>query len=113
VVNDRDATARENRAMKFACRSVPIHGAMPSSLRMRTRTLGSARQMSRVDAGKDAIEKSRCSLAGSAVASDAFLPFPDTPRSCRRGRRHRTGRSQAARSGIRKVIEAANRWELR
>jgi len=34
--------------------------------------------MSRVDAAKIAIEKSLSSLAGSAVASDAFLPFPDT-----------------------------------
>jgi len=34
--------------------------------------------MSRVDAAKIAIEKSRFSLSGSAVASDAFLPFPDT-----------------------------------
>ena len=34
--------------------------------------------MSRVDSAKIAIEKACASLKGSAVASDAFLPFPDT-----------------------------------
>jgi phosphoribosylaminoimidazolecarboxamide formyltransferase/IMP cyclohydrolase len=34
--------------------------------------------MSRVDAAKIAIMKACDSLQGSAVASDAFLPFPDT-----------------------------------
>ena len=34
--------------------------------------------MSRVDAAKIAIEKSGKPLKGSVVASDAFLPFPDT-----------------------------------
>ncbi|MGB8308449.1 MAG: bifunctional phosphoribosylaminoimidazolecarboxamide formyltransferase/IMP cyclohydrolase, partial [Methanoregula sp.] len=43
------------------------------------RTLGiGAGQMSRVDSARIAIEKARVSLVGSAVASDAFLPFPDT-----------------------------------
>ncbi len=37
-----------------------------------------AGQMSRVDAAKIAVEKARFSLDGTAVASDAFLPFPDT-----------------------------------
>ena len=32
----------------------------------------------RVDSAKIAIEKACASLKGSAVASDAFLPFPDT-----------------------------------
>jgi phosphoribosylaminoimidazolecarboxamide formyltransferase/IMP cyclohydrolase len=45
------------------------------------RTLGiGAGQMSRVDASRIAIWKARdagLSLAGSAVASDAFFPFPD------------------------------------
>jgi phosphoribosylaminoimidazolecarboxamide formyltransferase/IMP cyclohydrolase len=34
--------------------------------------------MSRVDAAKIAIDKALSPLNGSAVASDAFLPFPDT-----------------------------------
>jgi phosphoribosylaminoimidazolecarboxamide formyltransferase/IMP cyclohydrolase len=43
------------------------------------KTLGiGAGQMSRVDSAKIAIEKACASLKGSAVASDAFLPFPDT-----------------------------------
>jgi phosphoribosylaminoimidazolecarboxamide formyltransferase/IMP cyclohydrolase len=43
------------------------------------RTLGiGAGQMSRVDSARIAIEKACSSLHGSAVASDAFLPFPDT-----------------------------------
>lgn len=43
------------------------------------KTIGiGAGQMSRVDAAKIAIEKSLSSLKGSGVASDAFLPFPDT-----------------------------------
>jgi phosphoribosylaminoimidazolecarboxamide formyltransferase/IMP cyclohydrolase len=42
-------------------------------------TLGvGAGQMSRVDSAQIAIEKAQSSLAGSAVASDAFFPFPDT-----------------------------------
>jgi len=42
-------------------------------------TLGvGAGQMSRVDSAKIAIDKAQSSLAGSAVASDAFFPFPDT-----------------------------------
>jgi phosphoribosylaminoimidazolecarboxamide formyltransferase/IMP cyclohydrolase len=33
--------------------------------------------MSRVDAAKIAVRKACAPLTGSAVASDAFLPFPD------------------------------------
>jgi phosphoribosylaminoimidazolecarboxamide formyltransferase/IMP cyclohydrolase len=41
-------------------------------------TLGvGAGQMSRVDSVKLAIMKAQSSLQGSAVASDAFFPFPD------------------------------------
>jgi phosphoribosylaminoimidazolecarboxamide formyltransferase/IMP cyclohydrolase len=42
-----------------------------------------AGQMSRVDAVKIAVEKARehgHDLAGAALASDAFFPFPDGPR---------------------------------
>jgi len=43
------------------------------------KTLGiGAGQMSRVDAARVAIQKAREPLKGSVVASDAFLPFPDT-----------------------------------
>jgi phosphoribosylaminoimidazolecarboxamide formyltransferase/IMP cyclohydrolase len=36
-----------------------------------------AGQMSRVDSVRIAVMKAQVSLAGSAVASDAFFPFPD------------------------------------
>ena len=43
------------------------------------KTIGiGAGQISRVDAAKIAIDKALSPLANSAVASDAFLPFPDT-----------------------------------
>ncbi len=79
VVTDRDATPAEVQAMRFAwkvCAHAKSNAIVFSST---NRTLGiGAGQMSRVDAAKIAIGKSLSSLAGSAVASDAFLPFPDT-----------------------------------
>ncbi len=79
VVTDRDATPAEMSAMKFACRVCAHTRSNAIVFADATRTLGiGAGQMSRVDAAKIAIEKSRFSLSGSAVASDAFLPFPDT-----------------------------------
>ena len=52
-----------------------------------------AGQMSRVDAVRIALEKARehgHDLAGAALASDAFFPFPDGPQlGARRGRRRR------------------------
>lgn len=57
------------------------------------RTLGvGAGQMSRVDSVKIAVLKAQQSLAGSAVASDAFFPFPD-------------GVEEAARAGATAVIQ--------
>jgi len=79
IVTDRDATPSELQAMRFAwkvCAHAKSNAIVFSNT---TRTLGiGAGQMSRVDAAKIAIEKSRFPLTGSAVASDAFLPFPDT-----------------------------------
>lgn len=79
VVTDRDATPAELRAMRFAWK-VCAHAKSNAIVFADTRrTLGiGAGQMSRVDAAKIAIQKSLFSLQGSAVASDAFLPFPDT-----------------------------------
>jgi len=57
------------------------------------RTLGiGAGQMSRVDSVKIAVMKAQQSLNGSAVASDAFFPFPD-------------GVEEAARAGAATVIQ--------
>lgn len=56
-------------------------------------TLGvGAGQMSRVDAAKIAIAKAQTSLQGTAVASDAFFPFPD-------------GVEEAAKAGATAVIQ--------
>ena len=79
VVTDRDPTPTEMKAMKFACRVCAHTRSNAIVFADAKKTLGiGAGQMSRVDAAKIAIEKSRFSLSGSAVASDAFLPFPDT-----------------------------------
>jgi len=48
--------------------------------------------MSRVDSVKIAVMKAQQSLSGSAVASDAFFPFPD-------------GVEEAARAGASTVIQ--------
>ncbi|NLT35780.1 MAG: bifunctional phosphoribosylaminoimidazolecarboxamide formyltransferase/IMP cyclohydrolase, partial [Gaiellales bacterium] len=46
-------------------------------------TLGvGAGQMSRVDSARLAVEKAQHPLAGCAVASDAFFPFPDALEVC-------------------------------
>ena len=79
VVTDRDATPAEMKAMKFACKVCAHTRSNAIVFADATRTLGiGAGQMSRVDAAKIAIGKSRFPLSGSVVASDAFLPFPDT-----------------------------------
>jgi phosphoribosylaminoimidazolecarboxamide formyltransferase / IMP cyclohydrolase len=41
-----------------------------------------AGQMSRVDSANLAVSRSRHPLAGCAVASDAFFPFPDALKVC-------------------------------
>ena len=79
VVTDRDATPAELRALHLAWRVCRHTRSNAIIFADQTRTLGiGAGQMSRVDAAKIAIDKSLHSLVGSVVASDAFLPFPDT-----------------------------------
>jgi phosphoribosylaminoimidazolecarboxamide formyltransferase/IMP cyclohydrolase len=79
VITDRDPTAEEMRALQLAwkvCRHTKSNTIIFAD---QHRTLGiGAGQMSRVDAAKIAIRKACAPLTGSAVASDAFLPFPDT-----------------------------------
>jgi phosphoribosylaminoimidazolecarboxamide formyltransferase/IMP cyclohydrolase len=79
VITDRDPTAEEMRALQLAwkvCKHTRSNTIIFADSR---RTLGiGAGQMSRVDAAKIAIDKACAPLKGSAVASDAFLPFPDT-----------------------------------
>jgi phosphoribosylaminoimidazolecarboxamide formyltransferase/IMP cyclohydrolase len=79
VVTDRDATPREMKALSLAWKVCKYTRSNTIIFADQERTLGiGAGQMSRVDAAKIAIDKSLYSLEGSAVASDAFLPFPDT-----------------------------------
>jgi phosphoribosylaminoimidazolecarboxamide formyltransferase/IMP cyclohydrolase len=79
VITDRDPTPDEMRALQLAWKVCKHTKSNTIIFADQKRTLGiGAGQMSRVDSAKIAIEKAVSSLQGSAVASDAFLPFPDT-----------------------------------
>ncbi len=79
VVSDRDPTHQEMEALTFAWKVCKHTRSNAIIFADSTKCLGiGAGQMSRVDAAKIAISKSLKPLAGSAVASDAFLPFADT-----------------------------------
>ena len=79
VVSSRSPEEREMRALHLAwivCRHTRSNAIVFAD---EQKTLGiGAGQSSRVDAAKIAIMKARESLRGSVVASDGFLPFPDT-----------------------------------
>jgi phosphoribosylaminoimidazolecarboxamide formyltransferase / IMP cyclohydrolase len=81
VVTKRQPTKAELEAMLFGWRVVKHVKSNAIVYAGRDRTLGiGAGQMSRVDASRIAIWKAQeagLSLKGSAVASDAFFPFPD------------------------------------
>jgi phosphoribosylaminoimidazolecarboxamide formyltransferase/IMP cyclohydrolase len=81
VVTKRQPTKSEFEAMLFGWRVVKHVKSNAIVYSARDRTLGiGAGQMSRVDASRIAIwkaEEAGLSLKGSAVASDAFFPFPD------------------------------------
>jgi phosphoribosylaminoimidazolecarboxamide formyltransferase/IMP cyclohydrolase len=81
VVTRRPPTAEELRAMRFAWHVVKHVKSNAIVYAAADRTLGiGAGQMSRVDSSRIAVWKARdagLSLAGSAVGSDAFFPFPD------------------------------------
>jgi phosphoribosylaminoimidazolecarboxamide formyltransferase/IMP cyclohydrolase len=79
VITDRDPTPDEMSALTLAWKVCKHTKSNTIIFANNQRTLGiGAGQMSRVDSAKIAIEKACASLQGSAVASDAFLPFPDT-----------------------------------
>jgi len=79
VITDRDPTTDEMAALKLAWKVCKHTKSNTIIFADQKRTLGiGAGQMSRVDSAKIAIEKACAPLTGSAVASDAFLPFPDT-----------------------------------
>jgi phosphoribosylaminoimidazolecarboxamide formyltransferase/IMP cyclohydrolase len=81
VVTQRQPTADEMAAMIFGWRVVKHVKSNAIVYSAADRTLGiGAGQMSRVDASRIAVWKAQAaglSLAGSAVASDAFFPFAD------------------------------------
>jgi phosphoribosylaminoimidazolecarboxamide formyltransferase/IMP cyclohydrolase len=81
VVTAREPTKSELTAMLFGWRVVKHVKSNAIVYAGADRTLGiGAGQMSRVDASRIAIWKAQeagLSLKGSAVASDAFFPFPD------------------------------------
>src|SRR5213594_3933411 len=81
VVSKRRPTKTELNAMLFGWRVVKHVKSNAIVYARADRTLGiGAGQMSRVDASRIAVWKAEAaglSLKGSAVASDAFFPFPD------------------------------------
>ncbi len=81
VVTKRRPTKTELNAMLFGWRVVKHVKSNAIVYTKSDRTLGiGAGQMSRVDASRIAVwkaEEAGLSLKGSAVASDAFFPFPD------------------------------------
>lgn len=86
VVTERPPTKDEIEAMRFAWRVVKNVKSNAIVFAAHDRTLGiGAGQMSRVDSCRIAVwkaEQAGLSLKGSAVASDAFFPFPDGLISC-------------------------------
>lgn len=79
TVSDRDPSADEMNALNFAWKVVKHTRSNAIIFAGQGKTIGiGAGQMSRVDAAKIAIDKALSPLTNSAVASDAFLPFPDT-----------------------------------
>jgi len=79
VVTERDPTPGEMQAMQFAWKVCKHTKSNTIIFADKKATLGiGAGQMSRVDSAKIAVAKANFPLKGSAVASDAFLPFPDT-----------------------------------
>jgi phosphoribosylaminoimidazolecarboxamide formyltransferase/IMP cyclohydrolase len=81
IVTKRKPTKAELNAMLFGWRVVKHVKSNAIVYAKADRTLGiGAGQMSRVDASRIAVWKAneaKLSLKGSAVASDAFFPFPD------------------------------------
>jgi phosphoribosylaminoimidazolecarboxamide formyltransferase/IMP cyclohydrolase len=93
VVSGRQPTTQELADLDFAWRVAKHVKSNAIVFASGGRTLGvGAGQMSRVDSVKLAVSKARSSLAGSALASDAFFPFRD-------------GIDEAAKSGVTAVIQ--------
>ena len=82
VVTQRAPTEKERAALRFAWRVVKHVKSNAIVFAAADRTLGiGAGQMSRVDSTRVAVWKAQnasLSLAGSVIASDALVPFPDS-----------------------------------
>ncbi|HOI14592.1 MAG TPA: bifunctional phosphoribosylaminoimidazolecarboxamide formyltransferase/IMP cyclohydrolase, partial [Methanoculleus sp.] len=79
VVTEREPDAHEMRAMELAWKVCKHTKSNAIIFANEKEVIGiGAGQMNRVESAEIAVKKARKSLAGSAVASDAFLPFPDT-----------------------------------
>ncbi|MFA4876528.1 MAG: bifunctional phosphoribosylaminoimidazolecarboxamide formyltransferase/IMP cyclohydrolase [Methanoregula sp.] len=112
VITDRDPTPDEMKSLQLAWKVCKHTKSNTIIFADKTRTLGiGAGQMSRVDSAKIAIEKACASLKGSAVASDAFLPFSDTLEVAAKA-----GATALVQPGgsirDKEVIEAANRHHM-
>jgi len=112
VITDRDPTTDEMKALQLAWKVCKHTKSNTIIFANQKRTLGiGAGQMSRVDSAKIAIEKASGSLRGSAVASDAFLPFADTLEVAAQA-----GATALVQPGgsirDKEVIEAANRYNM-
>jgi phosphoribosylaminoimidazolecarboxamide formyltransferase / IMP cyclohydrolase len=112
VITDRNPTADEFAALRLAWKVCKHTKSNTIIFADSKRTLGiGAGQMSRVDSAKIAIQKACAPLAGSAVASDAFLPFPDTLEVAARA-----GATALVQPGgsirDKEVIDAANRLHM-
>jgi phosphoribosylaminoimidazolecarboxamide formyltransferase/IMP cyclohydrolase len=93
VVTKRTPTQEEVRALLFGWKVVKHVKSNAIVFSDASRTLGiGAGQMSRVDSVKWGAQRAALPLEGSAMASDAFFPFPD-------------GIVAAAGFGIRSVIQ--------
>jgi phosphoribosylaminoimidazolecarboxamide formyltransferase / IMP cyclohydrolase len=93
VVTKRQPSSEELRDLLFGWKIAKHVKSNAIVFAREGRTLGiGAGQMSRVDSVKIAVLKAQESLAGTAVASDAFFPFPD-------------GVEEAARAGATAVIQ--------
>ncbi|WP_048151498.1 bifunctional phosphoribosylaminoimidazolecarboxamide formyltransferase/IMP cyclohydrolase [Methanolacinia paynteri] len=79
VVTEREPTADEMEAMKLAMKICKHTKSNAIIFADKKSALGiGAGQMNRVNSAEIAVSKAQFSLKDSAVASDAFLPFPDT-----------------------------------
>jgi len=79
VVTKRAPTPDEEDALRFGLKVAAYTKSNAIVFANAHQALGiGGGQPNRVDAARIAVEKARQPLAGSAVASDAFLPFPDT-----------------------------------